>query len=418
MTAAAGGLPRRFAEAMGALVGPDFPKAIGLAVSGGGDSMAMLHLAAGWARVYGIALRVVTVNHGLRPEAASEAALVASEARGLGLPHDTLRWDGWDGRGNLQDAARAARLRLIDGWRGDLTHVAFAHSRDDQAETFLLRLARGSGVDGLSAMAPLRLTESGMVVLRPLLDVTRAELRHYLTTLRIPFADDPTNDDPAYDRVRIRQAAGVLADLGLTTDRLAATARRMGRARAALAARAADVAARVTTVDRGDVVLDRDALSRVEADTALRLIAAAIRLVTSDPYRPRETALVDALDRALSGGAATLHGAILVPRGPRLWVAREHAAVAGLRAGAGEPWDNRWRAGPGCPPDAVVAALGPEGLPQVGDRDGLPVPVLLSAPAVWQGDRVLACPRADFGPPDALQPLCDTGDLWSRLVSH
>ena len=98
---------------MGQCLGPDFPTDIGLAVSGGGDSMAMLHLAAGWARVYGVRLRVVTVDHGLRAESAAEAAMVAEEARSLGLPHSTLRWTGWDGQGNLQDAARAARRDLI-----------------------------------------------------------------------------------------------------------------------------------------------------------------------------------------------------------------------------------------------------------------------------------------------------------------
>ena len=115
-------LDQRFAEAMGQLIGPDFPKQIGLAVSGGGDSMAMLGLAHAWARVWGVGLHVATVDHGLRPESADEAALVARECATLGHSHSTLKWT-WDGQGNVQDQARRARLRLLGAWCDGFSHV-------------------------------------------------------------------------------------------------------------------------------------------------------------------------------------------------------------------------------------------------------------------------------------------------------
>ncbi len=129
---------------MGTLLGPDFPDHVALAVSGGGDSMAMLALTHDWARVMGLRVSVVTIDHGLRAASAEEAAMVGRECAALGHPHSILRWQ-WDGTGNLQDAARDARLRLIADWRGAIEHVLFAHTRDDQAETVVMRLARGSG---------------------------------------------------------------------------------------------------------------------------------------------------------------------------------------------------------------------------------------------------------------------------------
>jgi tRNA(Ile)-lysidine synthetase-like protein len=232
-------LNRRFAEEMGAFLGPDFPSDIGLAVSGGGDSMAMLHLAAPWARVMGIRLWVATIDHGLRAESAAEAALVAQACTDLGLSHSTLKWDGWDGKGNLQASARAARHDLLGRWRGSVQHIAFGHTEDDQAETVLMRLTRGSGVEGLSGMSARQtisdtalpnLDSSAWTLLRPLLPTTRAELRHYLRVLHIPYVDDPTNDDLTYDRVKARKALDILAPLGLTAQTLAQTATRMARA--------------------------------------------------------------------------------------------------------------------------------------------------------------------------------------------
>ena len=154
--AAAPNSPAAALEAALAAVFPDArPTALGVAVSGGGDSVALLCLMADWAAPREVRLAAATVDHGLRPEAAAEAAGVAALCGRLGLAHATLRWEGWDGRGNLMDAARRARRRLLADWAAEqgLAAVALAHTRDDQAETVLMRLARGAGVDGLSAMA-------------------------------------------------------------------------------------------------------------------------------------------------------------------------------------------------------------------------------------------------------------------------
>ncbi|WP_050769154.1 tRNA lysidine(34) synthetase TilS [Oceanicola granulosus] len=399
---------------MGSLLGPHFPERVGLAVSGGGDSMAMLHLAAAWARVFGIRLAVVTVDHGLRPEAADEAALVAAEAELLGLPHDVLRWH-WDGQGNLQDAARRARARLIGDWRGEIAHVAFAHTRDDQAETLLLRLRRGSGVEGLSGMAERR-DMGGWQIVRPLLDAGRDELRHYCRVLRIPYADDPSNADPTYDRVRIRRLLSDLEAEGLGAGTLAATAARLRRARTALARRAYDVAERVASTEAGDVLFERDGFAGIETDTQLRLLAAALQYVASAEYRPRAAALEALLERALAGGGGTLHGCRVLVGRTHTRIAREYEAVRALRDEAGV-WDRRWRVVYEPREGLAVRALGEVGLAQAPELPDAPRVALHAAPALFDGDRLVACPRLGHGTGLSVQLSAPGGVFPDRLLS-
>jgi tRNA(Ile)-lysidine synthase len=163
--------------------------------------------------------------------------------------------------------------------------------------------------------------------------------------LTIPFVDDPTNDDAAYDRVRMRRLLDGLEAEGLGRGVLAATATRMQRAAVALERRAAAVAASLARVDgAGDVILDRDALAGVEADTRMRLLAGAIRFVAGGDYRPRSAALEGALDRVMAGGATTLSGCRIEAEGAGLRVFRELAGVTGaVPATSDAVWDGRWR---------------------------------------------------------------------------
>ncbi|MEI4487704.1 tRNA lysidine(34) synthetase TilS [Frigidibacter sp. MR17.14] len=370
---------------------PGPPKGLGVAVSGGGDSVALLHLLAEWRGAGGPDLAVVTVDHGLRPEAASEATDVAAQAAGLGLPHDTLHWH-WDGKGNLPDAARRGRLQLIADWaRGrGLGDVALGHTRDDQAETFLMRLARGSGADGLSGMARRR-EALGIRWWRPLLSVGRDELRDWLAARGLAWVDDPSNDDPAYDRVRMRQALPHLATLGLDARTLAATADRLAEAREVLEAAADRLARDAARIEAGDVVVDAAMLAAAPTETRLRLFSRALLFVAPSDYRPRRAQAEAALATALGGGRGVLAGA-LVLGGPQIRFARELAAVAGEIATPGTVWDRRWAlSGSG---EAEIRALGEAGLAQLEDwrSAGRPRAAVLADPGVWSGQRLLAAP--------------------------
>ena len=298
-----------FARVMARLF-PTPPAELGIAVSGGSDSTALLFLTANWASDHDCTLYVLTVDHSLRPEAADEAEKVARHCRALAVTHAILRWEGWDGQGNLQDAARRARHGLIERWRGGLTDVLMGHTMDDQAETVLMRLSRGSGVEGLAGIAEsawiappdkeVRISDAeglappqveardpGFTVHRPLLEFRRKHLRDWLRSLGVTWSDDPSNDKTQFDRVRARRLLqGGTA--GLTVEGLAATAARMARARQALAKRAQSAAQAIAKVEGDAVRLRRIGLLALDPDTRLRLTAQALMWVASADYRPRE----------------------------------------------------------------------------------------------------------------------------------
>lgn len=366
---------------------------IGVAVSGGSDSMALLHLLAEWGRAE---LYVATVDHGLRPEAADEAAFVAKTADHLGVPHTTLRWRGWDGQGNLQDAARRARYGLLAGWSGehDLSAVALGHTRDDQAETLLMRLARGAGVDGLSAMRA-HFSRDGATYLRPLLAASRTDLRSFLEARGVGWIEDPSNADEGFDRVRARQALRSLEPMGLTAASLAEVAAHMADARDALNDRAARIVMEIGRSTGGDLVFDRTRLRQLLHEDWHRILSAALRWVSGADYPPRAQP-VDALARAVAGRSnTTLHGCLVMVSDMTVRITREHAAVAGVIGATDTVWDGRWRLTGPHAPDLEIRALG-EALRDVPDwrATGLPRASLLASPSVWRGNRLISAPVA------------------------
>lgn len=225
-----------------------------LAVSGGSDSMALMRMIARWngslqsdARAN---LHVVTVDHGLRPESPGEADFVLREAAALGLTADKLRWDGPHPKTGVPAAARAARYRLLaEVCRQRGAALVTAHTADDQAETMVMALARGAGVDGLSAMQS-RTQLNGATIVRPFLEVSRARLRATLAQSGADWVEDPTNHDTAYERVRVRKVLSLLEGEGVGRSALARSSRRLSRARAALA-HAADALALDAVVHEG-----------------------------------------------------------------------------------------------------------------------------------------------------------------------
>lgn len=256
-----------------------------------------MHLSGDWLRARGLPLgrgSVLTVDHGLRPGSGKDAVAAASWARRVGFAAHILPWRGARPRSNIEDIARDARYRLLGDWcraNGVLT-LLLAHTRGDQAETFLLRLGRGSGVDGLSAMrgrAPFPVAGySGIELIRPLLGIGRDELRSDLTARGAAWLDDPMNEDPRFARVRIRQALPALEAAGISAARIAQAVQHLGRAREALDADTERFLSRhVRFTPERTALLDGAALRMEPREIGLRVLSAVLMRVSGSVYRPR-----------------------------------------------------------------------------------------------------------------------------------
>lgn len=373
------------------------PAHLGVAVSGGGDSLALLHLAAEWGGREGVTVSAVTVDHGLRSASAQEAAFVGDVCGGLGVAHSVVTWGGWNGAGNLQDAARRARYALMADWAQErgIGAVVLGHTADDQAETFVMRLARAAGVDGLAGMAPQR-TVHGIVWMRPLLQVRRADLRAFLRDRAQPWADDPSNDDTQFDRIKARRALEILASLGIDVDVLGNVTAQLGQARDALKMQTLAAARDIARVQAGDVVLNRAGLLRLPPEIRRRVLVNALNWVALAEYGPRRDAVAGVEAAINRRRGATLHGCAVLPDDTQLRITREYQAVREVMAAPGALWDRRWRLSGPDDKELHVQALGETGLSACPDwRDlGVPRASLLATPSLWRGTTLVAAPLA------------------------
>lgn len=382
---------------------------VALAVSGGPDSLALMRLAARWRAALGLPLKlsVLTVDHGLRPGARAEAELVGRMASELGLPHAILTWEGKEPQPRgLQARARAARYDLMAAYchAHDIPAIVTAHHLDDQAETFLMRLKRGSGLDGLGAI-PERSEWAGIAILRPLLDVPKARLVATLDEENIAFVSDPSNEDPRFERARVRGSTDALERLGLTPEALALSARRLRRARAALEHAAQDfLAANSETSEAGYALICGEALAAAPQEIALRALSQLIGAVGGGET-PLRLAKLEALLAAVAedpNKIRTLGRCRLEPFSGRLGIFREVRGrglpVTRLLPGERTLWDNRFRIELGAKErePITVRALGESGLRALRDRSALPssLPRLAgqTLPACWRGEVLLGLP--------------------------
>lgn len=392
---------------------------VALGVSGGSDSLALMHVMQLWMQSRSTTsdassgpVTVLTVDHQLRDASGEEARRVGQWAGTLGFKHATLVWHGTKPKSGLAAHARDARYRLMTQWcvAHGAGRLLIAHTLDDQAETVLMRLGRGSGVDGLSAMAPMTML-NGVAIVRPFLDVSRAQLRQFLEGLGQRWIDDPSNEDKAYERVRVRAALESLGSLGLTPQRLALTARRLQRARSALDAMANRAMEDHIEAHRsGYCRIDKRLMREHPEEVVLRVLGRCLTAVGGTYYAPRQSALED-LCAGLQGGdlkTRTLGGCQIMDDDGHIMIVREPGRIAreplALSPGERLVWDSRFKVGYDLD-DAVLKpctglyvqplqAQGWAQMKQYGYR--CPRPVREGLVSFWCDKELVAVPHFDF----------------------
>ena len=416
MTEASALTAAEFAGLMDRLEPFEAAPALALAVSGGADSMALALLASAWAERRGGTVTALIVDHGLRAGATAEARLTATRLNARGIATEILTRIGTKPSGDLQAFAREARYALLTRWCRDhgILHLVTAHHRDDQAETLLLRLARGSGLAGLAAMPAIAHLEACRL-LRPLLGIPPQRLRATLKAAGQEWCEDPSNRNEAFARVRLRNNAHHLDAIGLDPARLAATAVHLGRARAAIEDQVARLLATAVMIHRaGFATVLPDAVIAAPADVALRALAAIVTCIGGGTTTPRFERL-DALRASINSGhfkPRTLAGCRIARQNGKLLVFRELAAVAAASPlqDTSVRWDNRFIVRSShkiaAPALLTVEALGIEASDQLkrslnlADSD-IPKRVWPTLPTVRRQGTILSVPHLAWAAPEA-----------------
>ena len=298
-----------------------YGKKLAVAVSGGIDSIALLY----WLAEIGADIVCLHVNHGLRDAAKVEEDYVRDTCKKLNVPFFVFRWSGEKPKTGVEAAARAARYKMMTDFchENGIEYLLTAHQADDQIETFLMNLGRGSGVFGLSSMQPIA-ERDGIKIVRPLLNVFRAELQEYLDTRGIKYFTDEMNLDTRYTRVRIRQNRHLLHDkLGISDERILLAIENLNRVRCTIAN---DVDKLVADVMGNNFAMFRDSfLFDLGGDVRLKFIGTLIQKIGGDEYQPRLNSLRLALEKLNNDCKFTLGHCTIRRLGERILIVREGA---------------------------------------------------------------------------------------------
>ena len=378
------------------------PDTLGVAVSGGSDSLSLLYLINSWSNKKNLKIVILTVDHNLRNGSADEALYVGELCNKLGLIHKTLFWDHEDIEGNLSASAREARYRLMQNSIPSDAILITGHTLDDQAETFLMRLRRGSGVDGLASMAEqsyLSFGNDGITIFRPLLDFERQTLRKVLKFYKVDWIEDPTNNDRSFERVRVRDLLARFVEIGIDKNTIGRTALLMQSAKTALNHFASDCYEKFGSCDNGDIIFDFSEFSKQPLDVKRRLISAAQKWISNQKYRPRLSqvdALINSIDEKVTFSGS---GTICYFHNNSIRITREaNACVCEIEASNDVIFDRRWKliALENCK-DLTIKCLGEDGYTflEPGIRKKIPYKTIIALPALFNDTNLINFPFLD-----------------------
>ena len=378
------------------------PDTLGVAVSGGSDSLSLLYLIDAWSNKKNLKIVILTVDHNLRNGSADEALYVGELCNKLGLIHKTLFWDHEDIEGNLSASAREARYRLMQNSIPSDAILITGHTLDDQAETFLMRLRRGSGVDGLASMAEqsyLSFGNDGITIFRPLLDFERQTLRKVLKFYKVDWIEDPTNNDQSFERVRVRDLLARFVEIGIDKNTIGRTALLMQSAKTALNHFASDCYEKFGSCDNGDIIFDFSEFSKQPLDVKRRLISAAQKWISNQKYRPRLSqvdALINSIDEKVTFSGS---GTICYFHNNSIRITREaNACVCEIEASNDVIFDRRWKliALENCK-DLTIKCLGEDGYTFLEPciRKKIPYKTIIALPALFNDNNLINFPFID-----------------------
>lgn len=386
-----------------------------VAVSGGSDSLALAILLARWCGRNRVSLSALTVDHGLRPDSVGEARRVGEWMAAYGIDHHVLRWQGDKPASGVQEAARYARYDMMSRWCRDngVHKLCLAHQAEDQAETFLMRAARGSGIDGLACMRPVS-RRAGICLIRPLLGVSRSQLRGVLTAADQDWINDPSNSNEIYLRTRLGRLVTGLQNSGLPVQRIVALAAGFGELRDGFDAIIDEILRMGVTLHcEGYATVNARLLVQMHEEVGRRLLIHLVRLIGGKPYAPRRDRVDRAVDRLRSNitpKSMTLGGCRIMHQGHEIMISREVRRDESQMAVL--PGDNvHWRGLFACSISAdspansapvYVRSLGPEGWREVVKEcpelrnSAIPYPVRLALPALADEREIVAVPHLNF----------------------
>ena len=378
---------------------------IAVAVSGGGDSMALALLVRDWVKAHGGEVIAYTVNHGLRAESAAEASKVSALLKEKGIAHEILTWEGEKPSTHIQELAREARYKLLTDTcrKRGFAFLAVAHNLEDQTETFWMRLAHGSGLDGLAGMAAAR-DADGVKIIRPVLGFTRTELRATCEQHAIEWIEDPSNKNDKYLRVKLREFEAVLAGEGFTPARLAQTMQKLEESREAIQVMTTEAFRTCVQMHpEGYVTLNTQQWQKSPREIQRRVLMQALSAVSPQDY-PLGSEAVETtrLELQTAGFAGkTLGGCEIFPaQGGYFVFVREAAIVEGpVPAAEGKVWDNRFViSGIDAGATLTIGALGSTRIEEskTPAKKALPFKIRRVLPAFFLNDNLCAVPHLGY----------------------
>jgi tRNA(Ile)-lysidine synthase len=405
--------PPEFNQCMTAVAPFEPNPVIAVAVSGGVDSLCLALLLQQWIHKQQGHLIALTVDHGLRLESTKEALQVGKWLKQHHIEHHILPWKGPKPTTRIQENARKERYRLLEEWckNHNILHLCLGHQANDQVETFLFRLCRGSGIDGLAGMAAI-VEKPNVRILRPLLKVKRERLQYTLLELKQEWIEDPSNLNDQYTRTRLRHIQKTLEPEGLTLESLSKTIQKLSLSRVELETQTtAHLANSFQIFPSGYGILDLPQLLEAQDDIIMRVLSASLTCISGKAYPPRRIYLERLKNSIVSGikiKGRTCWGCSIIPWRGKLLIVRELSAISDQVLIENSKdiirWDNRFSFvfKRNISNTVMLQNLGIQGWVQiVGKKPDLqkkliPPRVRPTLPALWQGDEVIAVPHLDY----------------------